>query len=187
MSRSENASAETENATPEIPADDAETDVDVTSDDVTSDAGTPPEAPPKRSWLQPVLIGVFALVMLAVVAVTIYAVAQSHKAASQPLKLVGPISVKVTPGKSLGCDATIAFSATGSLSGSGTLTYQWERSDSAAPVVRQVKVKSEDSSFNTGTVYWSFTGTQHSSPTMTFHLLKPVDKKISTSFTENCG
>jgi len=125
--------------------------------------------------------------MLAVVGVTIYLVVKPQSlSATAPLKLTGPVSVSRNPTGTIGCDATVSFVASGDVSGSGTLTYQWERSDGVQPILRQVPVAAGQSSFQTDPVYWSFSGTQQTTATMTLHILKPSDLKITTSVTESC-
>jgi hypothetical protein len=135
----------------------------------------------------PVLITAFSILMAAIVAVTIYLVIRPQSGTDAgPLRLVGSVSVNRSPGGTVGCNGAVSFVATGSVSGSGTLTYQWERSDGVKPVLRQIPVSAGQSAFQTDPVVWSFSGTQQSSGTMTFHLLKPTDIKISVAVTDSC-
>jgi hypothetical protein len=137
----------------------------------------------------PVLIAIFSVLMAAVIAGTVYLVVRPQSSASNPsgpLRLTGPVSVSRNPTGTLGCNASVAFVGSAPISGSGTLTYQWERSDGVQPVLRQVPVASGQSSFQTEPIYWSFTGAQQTTVTMTLHILKPSDTKIATSLTDSC-
>jgi hypothetical protein len=137
----------------------------------------------------PVLIAMFSILMAAVVAVTLFLVLRPQSSATtpgDPLRLTGHVSVSKNPTGNLGCDASVSFVASGPVSGSGTLTYQWERSDGGNPVLRQVPVAAGQSSFQTEPVYWSFSGTQQTTATMTLHILKPKDIKIATPLTDSC-
>ena len=127
--------------------------------------------------------------MAAVVGFTVYAFVNAHKAPSRPvpLRVAGKIQVQMKPGPKVGCGASLAFTASAPVTGSGTLVYQWERSDGTPPVERQIPVSSNDTSFTTDTVFWSFVGSQHLDATMTFHLLKPSDQKVTSSFREDCA
>jgi hypothetical protein len=125
--------------------------------------------------------------MVAVVAVTIFLVVRPQSSAtSSPLKLTPPVSVSRNPTGTVGCDANVSFVASGQITGSGTLTYQWERSDGVHPILRQVPVAAGQSSFQTEPVIWSFSGTQQTSVTMTLHILKPSDLKVATPLTDSC-
>ena len=141
-----------------------------------------------RSLLRPsVLLTAFSVLMAAVVAITVYLVVHPQaNTGSGPLRLVGSVSVGRNPTGTAGCNADVSFVATGPVSGSGTLTYQWERSDGIKPVLRQIPVGTGQSSFQTDAVVWRFSGTQQSTVTMTFHLLKPTDLKVATSVTDQC-
>ena len=127
--------------------------------------------------------------MAAVVAITVYVFINAHKPATvaAPLRVVGNISVQMKPGAKVGCNASVSFTASGSVTGAGNLEYQWERSDGTAPVTRQIPVSPDDTTFTTDTVFWSFIGSQHLDATMTFHLLKPTDRKVTSSFREDCA
>jgi hypothetical protein len=105
-------------------------------------------------------------------------------ASSTPLAVGGDATLGVTPA-SAGCNTTFSFIARGSLSGTGTLVYRWEQSDGQVTADTSLPITSDEGAFQL-TEAWRLQGSQRVSGTMTLHILKPVDRKISRAFTYSC-
>jgi hypothetical protein len=104
--------------------------------------------------------------------------------AAGPLALGSDAKLAVAP-QSAGCNTTFVFVGRGSLSGVGTLVYRWEQSDGQVTDDSSVPIGAAVGAFQL-TQAWRLEGTQTVNGTMTLHILKPVDRRISQSFHYVC-
>jgi hypothetical protein len=89
------------------------------------------------------------------------------------------VRLTVQPGGTGGCGTTFTFTATGSLSGSGTLTYEWVRSTGGSPTFTKLSVTiSADKSFRFTTPI-QLTGPGPIEATVTFQILSPQGRSAS--------
>ena len=84
-----------------------------------------------------------------------------------------------------GCNTTFAFVGRGSLSGTGTLVYRWEQSDGQVTADTSLPITSSEGAFQL-TQAWRLQGSQKVDGTMTLHILKPVDRRLSQTFHYSC-
>ncbi|MDQ6847709.1 MAG: hypothetical protein M3019_09045, partial [Candidatus Dormibacteraeota bacterium] len=103
---------------------------------------------------------------------------------SAPLVVGGDATLAVSP-PSAGCNTTFMFVARGSLSGTGTLVYRWEQSDGQVTANTSLPIPSDDGAFRL-TESWRIQGSQKVNGTMTLHIVKPTDRRISKAFTYSC-
>ena len=97
------------------------------------------------------------------------------------------VRLTVRPGSTAGCGTTFTFTATGSLSGSGTLTYQWVRSTAGgSPTFSKFSVTiSSDNSFRFTTPI-QLTGPATIDTTVTFQVLSPQARTASQTIHYVC-
>jgi hypothetical protein len=98
------------------------------------------------------------------------------------------VRLAVQPGSTGGCGTTFTFTATGSLSGSGTLTYQWVRSTAAqSPLYTRfsVTIPSTDTTFRFTTTLQR-TGPATLDATVTFQVLSPQARTASQTIHYVC-
>ena len=100
------------------------------------------------------------------------------------------VRLTVQPGNTGGCGTTFTFTATGSLSGSGTLTYQWVRSTARGiPVFTKfsVTIPPTDVSFRF-TLPLKLTGpaTDDATDTLTFQVLSPQSRTATQTVHYVC-
>jgi hypothetical protein len=145
--------------------------------------------PPRRRrrhrwiWLLAGLVVVAALVAAgAVILLQPPAATRAH-----PLAVGDDVRLAVRPGSTAGCGTTFTFTATGSLSGSGTLTYQWVRSTvGESPTFSKFSVTiSSDSSFRFTTPI-QLTGPATIDATVTFQVLSPQARTASQTIHYVC-
>ena len=152
--------------------------------------------PPRRSrrhgwiWLLVGLVAVAALVAAGAVVVLEPAPAAPTTAGAHPLAVGDDVRLTVQPGSTAGCGTTFTFTATGSLSGSGTLAYQWVRSTAGgSPTFTQLSEPiSSDSSFRLTTPI-QLTGPATSDDTtitVTFQVLSPQARTASQTIHYVC-
>lgn len=101
-----------------------------------------------------------------------------------PLQVGNDVKLSVEP-PSGGCNTTFTFVATGSLHGSGTLTYQFVQSDGHGSDPTPVTVTSDEGSFRF-TRSWRLQDTQTVNGTMTFKVLSPQAHSVAQTFTYAC-
>jgi Protein kinase domain len=105
--------------------------------------------------------------------------------ASGPLVIGGDVKVQVSP-SSGGCNTVFNFTATGSIvSGSGTMTYHWERSDGFHSADVPVTVSGSDGSFSLPGPPWRISGNQ-SKLQMTFHVTSPTERVVTQAVPYSC-
>ena len=111
-------------------------------------------------------------------------------AGAHPLAVGDDVRLTVQPGTTAGCGTTFTFTATGSVSGSGTLTYQWVRSAAGgSPTFTQLSEPiSSDSSFRLTTPI-QLTGPatiDDTTITVTFQVLSPQARTASQTIHYVC-
>jgi hypothetical protein len=136
------------------------------------------------------LVAVAALVAAGAVVVLEPAPAAPTTAGAHPLAVGDDVRLTVQPGSTAGCGTTFTFTATGSLSGSGTLAYQWVRSTAGgSPTFTQLSEPiSSDSSFRLTTPI-QLTGPATSDDTtitVTFQVLSPQARTASQTIHYVC-
>jgi hypothetical protein len=106
---------------------------------------------------------------------------------AHPLAVSDDVRLTVQPGSTGGCGTTFTFTATGSLSGSGTLNYQWVRSTSGgSPTFTKFSVTiSSDKSF-LFTTPLQLTGPATIDATVTFQVLSPQARTVSQTVHYVC-
>lgn len=129
-----------------------------------------------------------ALVVLALVAgvaggFVASAVRDSSPASAGSLKVGMPVSLQVHPVDG-SCTHVFVASATGSVHGSGTLLYRWQRSDGEQTATTPLTVSANDGSFLI-TQHWQLSG-QPSRPSITFQLVSPVAMSITRPLPNSC-
>jgi serine/threonine-protein kinase len=151
----------------------------------------PPRRRPRRRWIW-LLAGL--LVVAAAVAAGAVVLLQppaatpaATPAAAPPLAVGDDVRLTVRPGSTAGCGTTFTFTATGSLSGSGTLTYQWVRSTAGgSPTFSKFSVPiSSDNSFRFTTPI-QLTGLATIDTTVTFQVLSPQARTASQTIHYVC-
>ncbi len=141
----------------------------------------------RRRWIW-LLAGL--AVVAAVVAAGAVVLLQPQAAAptrAHPLEVGDDVRLAVQPGSTAGCGTTFTFTATGSLSGSGTLSYQWVRSTAEeSPTFTKLAVTiSSDSSFRFTTSI-QLTGPGPIDATVTFQVLSPQARSASQTIHYIC-
>jgi hypothetical protein len=94
------------------------------------------------------------------------------------------VSLKASSETAAGCTTVVRFTATGSLSGSGTLVYRFERSDGQSTPDTQLSVDG-----NNGfeiTEDWRFLGVHRGGGTMVFHIVQPTTREVRRDVTVTC-
>lgn len=152
------------------------------------DAGPAPRAQsPGRRRRRLGLAALAVLVVAAAVATGVVLLANRTAvgpASTAPLAVGANATLGVTPA-SAGCNTTFSFIARGSLTGTGTLVYRWEQSDGQVTGDTSLPITANEGAFQL-TQAWRLQGSQKVSGTMTLHIVKPVDRKISQAFAYSC-
>jgi hypothetical protein len=141
----------------------------------------PPErtGPPPWVW---VVAGVAAAVVLAVVLVLVL-----RSGSSGPVVVGTDVTLDaVRQGGTLGdgCSTVFHFTASGSVSGSGTIVYRFERSDGQSTPDTRLSVDG-----NTGfeiTQDWRFMGMRQGNATMVFRIVSPTTREVRREITATC-
>ena len=145
----------------------------------------PARGPRRRGRIVAAVVAALVVVAAAVAAaILLTGHAGPGTASAGPLMIGSDTKMAVTPASG-GCNTTFAFVARGSLSGAGTLVYRWEQSDGEVTPDTSLPINSSEGSFGLSQA-WRLEGSQKVSGSMTLHILKPVDRKISQTFTYNC-
>ena len=147
----------------------------------------------RPGWLLPAIAIVGLLAVAGVIVAVLYAtgaVGGSGSANTGPLTVGNDVSLTVDP-QTAGCGtstpprAEFQFVATGSLTGTGTLTYRWETSDNQRTDDLNVDITPREGSFRL-TYKWAFTGHNSVQPTMTFRILDPTSRVVNQTISYNC-
>jgi hypothetical protein len=143
-----------------------------------------PVAPPggrRRSTI--VLIVVAAVVILGGIA-TAVVVLLTRSSGGGPLTVGSDVKLDVTKVPGANCDNTFNFAATGSLSGTGTLIYHFERSDGQR--TDDMKVPIDGNPGFDFTTSWRFIGQRTGKQTMTFVITAPTTRQVNKDFDTGC-
>jgi len=141
-------------------------------------------------WLMPVLgiVGVLAAAGVAVGVLFGTGVLGGSGANNGALEVGNDVKLAVSP-QSSGCTSNLqtdfAFVATGSVTGTGTLTYRWERSDGKQSDPIPVDITPREGSFSF-TITWRVIGHQTVNGTMTFRILSPTSRVVNQAISYNC-
>ncbi|HXA29551.1 MAG TPA: serine/threonine-protein kinase [Candidatus Angelobacter sp.] len=140
----------------------------------------------RPGWLIPLIVVLVALLAGGGIgaAFALGAFGGGSSASSGPLIVGTDVKLAVTP-TSGGCNTVYNFVATGSVSGAGTLTYRWERSDGFVSQDIPVTVSADDVRFELPGPPWRISGHQ-SQLQMTFHVVKPTERVVSATVPYSC-
>jgi serine/threonine-protein kinase len=140
----------------------------------------------RPGWLIPLIVLVVALLAGGGVGAA-YALGAfgSGSASSGPLAVGSDVKLAVQPSQG-GCNTVFSFVASGSVSGAGTLTYRWERSDGFVSQDIPVTVSADDARFELPGPPWRISGHQ-SQLQMTFHIVKPTERVVSATVPYTCA
>jgi hypothetical protein len=139
---------------------------------------------PRRGRLLAALAALIVVAAAALAAFLLIGRGAGGRALNAPLVIGNDATLGVAP-VSGGCNTTFSFIARGSLSGSGTLVYRWEQSDGQITDNTSLPITASEGAFQLSQA-WRLQGSQTVHGTMTLHLLKPTDRRISRSFTYSC-
>jgi len=140
----------------------------------------------RRSWAVPLIVLVVALLAGGGLgaAFALGAFNSGSASSNAPLTVGADVKLTVSP-TSGGCNTVFTFVATGSVDGSGTLTYRWERSDGYQSQEIPVTVTPRDASFSLPGPPWRISGHQ-AQLQMSFHVLKPTERLVTATVPYNC-
>ena len=139
----------------------------------------PPRRRRRRRWIWLLTGLVVIAAAVAAGALVLLQPPPATPARAQPLAVGDDVRLTVQPGGTGGCGTTFTFTATGSLSGSGTLTYEWVRSTGGSPTFTKLSVTiSADKSFRFTTPI-QLTGPGPIEATVTFQILSPQGRSAS--------
>jgi hypothetical protein len=146
----------------------------------------PPRRRPRR-W--PVAILAIVILVAAAAAALLLLRPASAPSGNGPLQVVGDVHLTVQPGTGGGCGTTFTFTATGSLSGRGTLTYQWVKSTAGStPLYTRysVMIVPAVTAFRFTTLL-QLTGQATLDGTVTFQVLSPQSRSASQTIRYTCS
>jgi hypothetical protein len=138
---------------------------------------------PERSGPLPWVWALAAVGAAAVVALVLVLVLRSGSGGG-PLVVGTDVSLAATSDRSGDCVTTVHLTATGSVSGSGTLVYRFERSDGQATGNTQLAVDG-NSGFEV-TEDWRFAGVHAGGGTMVFRIVSPTTREVRRDVTVTC-
>jgi serine/threonine-protein kinase len=152
-----------------------------------SGGGRPPRRRRRRLWIW-LLAGLVVVAAAAAAGAVVLLQPPAATPGGTPLTVGDDVRLAVQPGSTGGCGTTFTFTATGSLSGSGTLTYQWVRSTAgASPLYSRfsVTIPSTDTTFRFTTPF-QLTGPATLDATVTFQVLSPQARTASQTIHYVC-
>jgi hypothetical protein len=137
--------------------------------------------------LVPLIAALVVLVLAGALVIALFATGAigGSKASTGPLRVGTDAKITVTPAQG-GCNTVFNFVATGSVSGSGTLLYRWERNDGRQTADIPVTVTPEDASFRLPGPAWRIDGHQTSELRMTFRIISPSERTVSQVVNYSC-
>ncbi|HEX6493466.1 MAG TPA: hypothetical protein VF112_08125 [Candidatus Dormibacteraeota bacterium] len=143
----------------------------------------PIEPDPARRSGRPAWVWVVAgLASLLVLVVVLVLVLRSQS--SGPVVVGTDVALDATSQTSGDCVTTVHFTARGSLSGTGTITYRFDRSDGQSTGNQQLSVDG-NSGFEL-TEDWRFAGVHNGGGTMVFHIVSPTTREVRHDVTVRC-
>ena len=156
------------------------------------EAAPPPPRRRRRRRLVAALVVLVILVIAGAAAALLVALKPpppAKPATIPPLSVGSQVHLSVQPGTTGGCDTTFTFTATGTLSGAGTLTYRWTKSTTGGtPVSSQLSltITPNEGSFLL-TTPWKFVGPATLAGTVTFQVLSPQSRSATQTFHYSCA
>ncbi|TMD89140.1 MAG: hypothetical protein E6I76_20855 [Chloroflexi bacterium] len=138
--------------------------------------------PPERSGPSPWVWVVMGGVALLIGAVVLVLVLRSQ--GSGPLVVGTDVSLDAISQTGGDCVTTVHFTAHGSVSGTGTITYRFDRSDGQSTGNTQLSVDG-NSGFEL-TEDWRFAGVHNGGGTMVFHIVAPTTREVRHDVTVRC-
>lgn len=139
--------------------------------------------PPARKRKRSTILIILAVAIL-VLGGAAAAVVLLTRGGSGPLAVGSDVKLEVTKVPGSNCDNTFNFAATGSLTGSGTLIYHFERSDGQRTDDMKVQIDGNPG-FNF-TTSWRFLGQRTGKQTMTFIISSPTTRQVNKDFDTTC-
>jgi serine/threonine-protein kinase len=153
--------------------------------------GTPLPRMPRKHRRRHLAIALTALFAVAVVAAAVVVLLMPHASApagTGPLRIGDDVRLTVQPSTTGTCGTTFTFTATGSLSGAGTLTYRWVKSTAGGtPVYNQysVTITPSEGSFRFTTPL-QLTGPATLDGTVSFQVLSPQTRTKTQTIHYSC-
>lgn len=142
----------------------------------------PIEPPPaERSGTSPwvwVALGVALVIVVAVLVVVL------RSQGSGPLVVGTDVALDATQQTTGDCVTTVHFTAHGSLSGAGSITYRFDRSDGQSTGNTLLSLDG-NSGFEL-TEDWRFVGVHNGGGTMVFHIVSPTTREVRRDVTVRC-
>jgi len=140
----------------------------------------------ERRWLVP-LLAVLGVLALAGVAVAVLfgtgTLGGGGSANNGPLQINDDVKLAVNVPQQSSCKAQYQFVATGTVSGTGNLTYRWETSDGQQTDDVPVTITSDQGSFRF-TLGWSVSG--HAPKSITFRIVSPTQRSATQPIPFTC-
>ena len=147
---------------------------------------------PRRHRRRGLAIALAALIVVAAAAaawLVVLSPTPPARTTPAPLAIGNDVHLTVQPGKSGGCGTTFSFTATGTVSGAGTLTYRWVKSIAgSAPIYYQysLAITTRESSFSFPTSL-QITGPADLSATVTFEVISPRARSAAETIQYTCA
>lgn len=165
-----------------------------------ADGWSPPAAdlrvssrrPPRRRRRRGLAIALAVLIVVAAAAaawLVVLSPTPPARSTPAPLAVGNDLRLTVLPGSSGGCDTTFSFTATGSVSGAGTLTYRWVKTIAgSAPVYDQysLAITTHEGSYKFTTPL-QLTGPASLAATVTFEVISPAARSAAQTIHYTCA
>ena len=148
--------------------------------------------PPRRRRRRGLAIALAVLIVVAAAAATwlvVFRPTPPTRSTPAPLAVGNDVRLRVQPGPSGGCDTTFSFTAIGSVSGAGTLTYRWVKSVAgSAPVYDEysLAITTHEGSFSFTTPL-QLTGPASLTATVTFEVISPQARSATQTIHYTCS
>jgi|GEM_PF-2719405 serine/threonine-protein kinase len=158
----------------------------------TGGGDAPSREAPRRRRRRGLVIALAALIVIAAVAaawLVVLSPAPPTTSTPAPLAVGNNVHLTVQPGQSGGCGTTFSFTATGTVSGAGTLTYRWVKSVAgSAPIYDQysLAITTHESSFSF-TIPLQLTGPASLAATVTFEVISPRARSATETIHYTCA
>jgi serine/threonine-protein kinase len=144
---------------------------------------------PRSRHRWPLVTALVAVLLVAAAAAVLVSPLSPLTGNQGPLRVGSDLHLAVQPSGTGGCHTTFTFTATATVTGTGTLLYRWEQAEAGSATEDaeySVRVGSSDGSFRL-TRTWSFAGDTTVQGSMTFRILSPQAKAVSTTVLDVCG
>jgi serine/threonine-protein kinase len=147
---------------------------------------------PRRRRRRGLVIALVVLILVAAAAaawLVVLSPTPTAKSTPAPLTVGNGVHLTVRPGQSGGCDTTFSFTATGTVTGAGTLTYRWVKSLAGSPPIYDqyaLAITAHESSFSFTTPL-QLTGPASLEATVTFEVLSPQARSAVETIHYSCA